>query len=126
MAKFDYDSNYRLIKKYDSHNGVVNVSNTPFLAYTYDDTATNNIMQNAGRLTGVDYFGGKHIEYSYDFQNSIDDLLNRLNAITVNNLTVSSYDYSGNNRLMEVVCLSRSFEMSEKCRKMNLQRIFLR
>jgi hypothetical protein len=102
-TKFDYDSNHRLIKKYDSHNGIVNVSNTPFLAYTYDDTASNGFLQNAGRLIGVDYFGGKHIEYSYNSQNSIDDLLNRLNAITVNNLTVSNYDYSGNNRLMQVV-----------------------
>jgi hypothetical protein len=60
-------------------------------------------MQNAGRLTGVDYLGGKHIGYSYNSQNSIDDLLNRINTITVGSLIVSSYDYSKNNRLMEVI-----------------------
>jgi hypothetical protein len=79
-----------------------NVSNTPFLAYTYDDTASNGVMQNAGRLIGVDYPGGKHIEYSYNSQDSIDDILNRLNTITVGSLAVANYDYSVNNRLMEV------------------------
>jgi RHS repeat-associated protein len=101
-TKFEYDSNNRLIRKYDAHNGNVNVANTPFLAYTYDDTASNGLIQNAGRLASVDYPGGKHVVYSYGSQDSIEDVLNQINSISVGNTSVSQYNYSSNNKLMQV------------------------
>jgi len=69
-------ANLGFMTEHQSHDGAVDLSRTPVIAYTYA-TGTG---RHTRRLSAV-YPGGREITYSYNTSGSADDALGRVHEI---------------------------------------------
>jgi len=88
---YEYDTNGLLSKDYSNPSGSVSVSTTPYIAYTYDTTASGGYFTKRLRPTTMKYPGGKVLTYVYGTTGSSDDLLSRYTAIKDGTTDVVTY-----------------------------------
>ena len=78
---YEYDTNGLLSKDYSNPSGAVSTSTTPYIAYTYDTTASGGYFTKRLRPVTMKYPGGKVLTYAYGVANSSDDFTDRITAI---------------------------------------------
>ena len=85
---YEYGENQKLTRLYQSHDGAVDISTTPFVEYGYADVAGSS------RLTAVKYPSGKTLSYDYDAVGGVG-------AISEDGKPLVSYSRSGSGAIMQ-------------------------
>ncbi len=92
QVEFNYNDFNQVEKVYQAHDGIVNVSTTPKVEYSYADGASSS---NQIRMTKVTYPDGREVSYDYGTSGQVNDELNRIESIKDGTAVLASYKYLG-------------------------------
>ena len=108
----EYDPLGELSKSYQSHQGAVNTSTTPAVAYRYDLSvaAGSRVYDDGRRLQEIEYPSGRQVNFDFGTANGRNDRLDRVDTMRTdiaqptefNWNDIGHYEYNGVARLQEV------------------------
>jgi RHS repeat-associated protein len=83
----------QVTREYENHDGAVNTSTTPYVAYGYDTAASSGVLTKGSRATTLTYPNGRVVTSNY--ASGLDDTVSRLSSLTDGGTTLESYSYLG-------------------------------